>query len=243
MWSATWPKEVRNLANDFLTDMIQVNIGSLELSANHRITQIVEVVSESEKRDRMIKHLEKIMDGPDNQNKCLIFTGTKRVADEITRFLRQDGWPALSIHGDKQQNERDWVLDQFKTGKSPIMVATDVASRGIDVRNITHVLNYDYPNNSEDYIHRIGRTGRAGQTGTAITLFTTDNAKQARDLVNVLTEAKQYIDPKLQEMVRYGGGGGGRYGGGGYRGRGGGGYGGGRRANDANAAPVGNRRW
>ncbi|KAH8910326.1 hypothetical protein BR93DRAFT_875169 [Coniochaeta sp. PMI_546] len=228
MWSATWPKEVRNLANDFLTDMIQVNIGSLELSANHRITQIVE-------------HLEKIMDGPDNQNKCLIFTGTKRVADEITRFLRQDGWPALSIHGDKQQNERDWVLDQFKTGKSPIMVATDVASRGIDVRNITHVLNYDYPNNSEDYIHRIGRTGRAGQTGTAITLFTTDNAKQARDLVNVLTEAKQYIDPKLQEMVRYGGGGGGRYGGGGYRGRGGGGYGGG--PNDANAAPVGNRRW
>ncbi|KAB5570859.1 P-loop containing nucleoside triphosphate hydrolase protein [Coniochaeta sp. 2T2.1] len=244
MWSATWPKEVRAMANDFLTDMIQVNIGSLELSANHRITQVVEVVNESEKRDKMIKHLEKIMDGPDNQNKCLIFTGTKRVADEITRFLRQDGWPALSIHGDKQQNERDWVLDQFKTGKSPIMVATDVASRGIDVRNITHVLNYDYPNNSEDYIHRIGRTGRAGQTGTAITLFTTDNAKQARDLVNVLTEAKQYIDPKLQEMIRYGGGGGGgRYGGGGYRGRGGGGYGGGRRANDANAAPVGNRRW
>ncbi|KAJ9161818.1 RNA helicase [Coniochaeta hoffmannii] len=243
MWSATWPKEVRNLASDFLTDFIQVNIGSLELSANHRITQIVEVVNESEKRDKMIKHLEKIMDGPDNQNKCLIFTGTKRVADEITRFLRQDGWPALSIHGDKQQNERDWVLDQFKTGKSPIMVATDVASRGIDVRNITHVLNYDYPNNSEDYIHRIGRTGRAGQTGTAITLFTTDNAKQARDLVNVLQEAKQHIDPKLQEMVRYGGGGGGgRYGGGGYRGRGGG-YGGGRRANDANAAPMGNRRW
>jgi ATP-dependent RNA helicase DDX5/DBP2 len=122
-----------------------------------------------------------------------------------------------------------------------------------DVRNITHVLNYDYPNNSEDYIHRIGRTGRAGQTGTAITLFTTDSklprlqcplphtgslhrrltinsadSKQARDLVNVLQEAKQHIDPKLQEMVRYGGGGGGRYGGGGYRGRGGG-YGGGRR--------------
>jgi ATP-dependent RNA helicase DDX5/DBP2 len=131
MWSATWPKEVRALASDFLTDFIQVNIGSLDLSANHRITQVVEVVNESEKRDKMIKHLEKIMDGADNQNKCLIFTATKRVADEITRFLRQDGWPALSIHGDKAQNERDWVLDQFKTGKSPIMVATDVASRGI----------------------------------------------------------------------------------------------------------------
>jgi ATP-dependent RNA helicase DDX5/DBP2 len=67
----------------------------------------------------------------DKQSKCLIFTGTKRTADEITRFLRQDGWPCLAIHGDKQQNERDWVLNEFKTGKSPIMVATDVASRGI----------------------------------------------------------------------------------------------------------------
>lgn len=116
-----------------------------------------------------------------------------------------------------------------------------------DVRNITHVINYDYPNNSEDYIHRIGRTGRAGAKGTAITLFTTDSKpqyssrpqvkianttkdqKQARDLVSVLTEAKQQIDPKLIEMTRYGGGGGGgRYGGGGgYRGRGGGRGGGG----------------
>jgi ATP-dependent RNA helicase DDX5/DBP2 len=133
-----------------------------------------------------------------------------------------------------------------------LRLLTSFSSLYEDVRNITHVLNYDYPNNSEDYIHRIGRTGRAGQTGTAITLFTTDSmsslsrspspsksrpcgklthdadAKQARDLVNVLQEAKQHIDPKLQEMVRYGGGGGGgRYGGGGYRGRGG--YGGGRR--------------
>lgn len=93
MWSATWPKEVRQLAKDFLNDYIQVNIGSMDLSANHRITQIVEVVSEFEKRDRMIKHMEKIME--DRSNKILIFTGTKRIADEITRFLRQDGWPAL----------------------------------------------------------------------------------------------------------------------------------------------------
>ena len=95
MWSATWPKEVRALASDFLTDFIQVNIGSMDLAANHRITQVVEVVNESEKRDKMIKHLEKIMEDKEAQNKILIFTGTKRVADEITRFLRQDGWPAL----------------------------------------------------------------------------------------------------------------------------------------------------
>ncbi|KAI9885166.1 MAG: ATP-dependent RNA helicase dbp2 [Watsoniomyces obsoletus] len=244
MWSATWPKDVRQLASDYLKDFIQVNIGSMDLSANHRITQVVEVVSEFDKRDRMLKHLERVMD--DKENKVLIFVGTKRVADEITRFLRQDGWPALSIHGDKQQNERDWVLNEFKTGKSPIMVATDVASRGIDVRNITHVLNYDYPNNSEDYVHRIGRTGRAGAKGTAITFFTTDNSKQARDLVNVLTESKQQIDPRLSEMARYGGGGGGfnRYGGGG-RGRGGGGGGrGGGGYTSSNSAPIGGgRRW
>jgi len=142
MWSATWPKEVRQLASDFQTDFIQVNIGSMDLSANHRITQIVEVVSEFEKRDRMTKHLERIMD--DRNNKVLIFTGTKRVADEITRFLRQDGWPALSIHGDKQQNERDWVLNEFKTGKSPIMVATDVASRGIGMIANTPLLSFPH---------------------------------------------------------------------------------------------------
>lgn len=159
MWSATWPKEVRQLAQDFLHEYIQVYIGSQDLSANHRITQIVEIVSDFEKRDKMIKHLERMMD--DKKAKVLIFTGTKRVADEITRFLRQDGWPALckftffsfllsntlpsslntnatflAIHGDKQQNERDWVLNEFKTGKSPIMVATDVASRGIGMNNL-----------------------------------------------------------------------------------------------------------
>jgi ATP-dependent RNA helicase DDX5/DBP2 len=223
MWSATWPKEVRQLASDFLNDFIQVNIGSLDLSANHRIQQIVEVMNDYDKRDRLIKHLEKIMD--DKASKCLIFTGTKRTADDITRFLRQDGWPCLAIHGDKQQTERDWVLNEFKTGKSPIMVATDVASRGIDVRNITHVINFDYPNNSEDYVHRIGRTGRGGASGTAITFFTTNDSKQSRDLVNVLREAKQQIPPELADMGRnsFGGGGGGRYG----RGRGGGGRGGG----------------
>lgn len=129
MWSATWPKEVRQLAADYLTDFIQVNIGSMDLSASHNITQIVEIINDYDKRDRMIKHLEKIMD--DKNAKCLIFTGTKRTADEITRYLRQDGWPCLAIHGDKAQQERDWVLEEFKTGKSPIMVATDVASRGI----------------------------------------------------------------------------------------------------------------
>jgi len=108
MWSATWPKEVRRLAADFQHDFIQVNIGSMDLAANHRITQIVEVVSEMEKRDLMLKHLEKVME--DKKNKVLVFTGTKRVADEITRFLRQDGWPALC------KLQRFWpILGRFLT--------------------------------------------------------------------------------------------------------------------------------
>ncbi|KAK9476670.1 P-loop containing nucleoside triphosphate hydrolase protein [Lipomyces japonicus] len=250
MWSATWPKEVQRLANDYLNDYIQVNVGSLELSASHNITQIVEVVTEMEKRDRLIKHLEKAMEKQDS--KILIFVGTKRVADDITKYLRQDGWPALAIHGDKAQNERDWVLNEFRTGKSQIMVATDVASRGIDVKDIKWVINYDYPSNSEDYVHRIGRTGRAGTTGTAITLFTSENSKQARDLLTILTEANQEIDPKLAEMAHFRGGGGGGWRGGRGRGGGGRGFGGGRGGfrsgggsynSGTNSAPLGSRRW
>lgn len=129
MWSATWPKEVQRLARDYQSDYIQVNIGSLELSASHNIKQIVEVVNEFEKRDRLVKYLETALE--DKESKLLIFTGTKRTADDVTKFLRQDGWPALAIHGDKSQSERDWVLNEFKRGRAPVMVATDVASRGI----------------------------------------------------------------------------------------------------------------
>lgn len=128
MFSATWPKEVQRLANDYLKDYAQITIGSLELSANINITQVVEVCTEFEKRGKLVKHLEMISQ---NNGKVLIFVGTKRTADDLTKYLRQDGWPALAIHGDKQQQERDWVLKEFKGGNSPIMIATDVASRGL----------------------------------------------------------------------------------------------------------------
>lgn len=129
MWSATWPKEVKNLTRDYLDEPIQVTVGSLELSASHTITQLVEVITEFEKRDRLVKHLETAT--ADKEAKCLIFASTKRACDEVTSYLREDGWPALAIHGDKDQHERDWVLREFRSGKSPIMVATDVAARGI----------------------------------------------------------------------------------------------------------------
>merc|ERR1719420_699085 len=230
MWSATWPKEVRRLAEDFLQDYIHINIGSIGLCSNHNILQIVDVCEDHEKEYKLQRLLEEI--GCEPQNKILVFTETKRKADELTRLMRRDGYPAMCIHGDKQQRERDWVLNEFKRGSTTILVATDVAARGLDVDDVKFVVNYDYPNNSEDYIHRIGRTGRKDQTGTAYTLFTSANSPKARDLVSVLTEAKQVVNPKLAELVgRGGGGGGGRWRdggrGGGGRGGGGGRYGGG----------------
>jgi len=148
--------------------------------------------------------LEKVMDG----SKILIFTETKRAADDLTREMRVDGWPALCIHGDKKQEEREWVLKEFKEGKSPILVATDVAARGIDVKDIKYVINYDFPGEIADYVHRVGRTGRAGASGSAYSFFTADKSKNAAALIAVLKEANQPIPAELEKLADSGGGGG-----------------------------------
>ncbi|XP_012271708.1 probable ATP-dependent RNA helicase DDX17 [Orussus abietinus] len=199
MWSATWPKEVRALAEDFLTDYTHLNIGSLTLSANHNIVQIVDVCQEFEKDVKLFRLLQEI--GTEKENKTIIFVETKRKVDDITRNIRRDGWQALSIHGDKNQQERDHVLQEFRSGRAPILVATDVAARGLDVDDVKYVINFDYPSSSEDYIHRIGRTGRRRQTGTAYAFFTSHNMKHAGDLIEVLREAGQNINPRLSEMA------------------------------------------
>ena len=132
----------------------------------------------------------------------------------MVRNLRQEGFPALAIHGDKKQQEREWVLNEFRTGKQPLMIATDVASRGIDVKDIRYVINFDFPKTIEDYVHRIGRTGRAGAKGTAITFIDQQqDARIAQKLISLLKKAKQNIPPELQQMDS---------GGGGYRSNGGG---------------------
>lgn len=212
MWSATWPKEVERLARELCReDPVHINIGSVQLKASHSIKQYVELVQEYQKKQRcmdLINNL--IQDG----SKIIIFTETKRGADNLTRDMRTQGYPALAIHGDKKQEERDWVLDEFRQGKQPILVATDVAARGLDVKDIKHVINYDFPGQIEDYIHRIGRTGRAGETGSAYTFFTADKAKSAAGLVSILKEANQAVPGELERMAlsnnHYGGGGGGK---------------------------------
>ncbi|CAL5199994.1 unnamed protein product [Lathyrus oleraceus] len=197
-WSATWPKEVEQLARQFLYNPYKVIIGSEDLKANHAIKQYVDIVPEKQKYDKLVKLLEDIMDG----SRILIFMDTKKGCDQITRQLRMDGWPALSIHGDKSQAERDWVLSEFKSGKSPIMTATDVAARGLDVKDVKYVINYDFPGSLEDYVHRIGRTGRAGAKGTAYTFFTAANARFAKELISILEEAGQRVSSELAAMGR-----------------------------------------
>jgi hypothetical protein len=131
LWSATWPKEVQSIARDFLKDPYQVIIGCPDLKANHNITQNVEVMADYEKYPRLKVLLKDILSHAEANAKVLIFCETKRGCDDITRSLRQDGWPALALHGDKSQKERDWVLAEFKSGKHPLMLATDVAARGL----------------------------------------------------------------------------------------------------------------
>lgn len=220
MWSATWPKEVKALAETYLGNFTQLNIGSLQLSANRNILQIVDVCKEYEKEEKLRKVLEEIGEG-----KTIVFVETKRKVESITKNIRANGWPAVCMHGDKSQQDRDYVLRQFRNKRGSILVATDVAARGLDVDDVKFVINYDYPNSSEDYIHRIGRTGRSDNSGTSYTFFTPQNGKQAQDLVSVLAEAGQEISPQLNSLASensYGGYGGnrnyGRFGGGGRRG-------------------------
>ncbi|ETN66582.1 DEAD box ATP-dependent RNA helicase [Anopheles darlingi] len=220
MWSATWPKEIRKLAEEFLRDYIQINIGSLNLAANENILQVIECCEEYEKENRLFMLLEKISSQPDN--KAIIFVETKRKVDKIVNIIRRQGWRADGIHGDKSQKDRDYVLNNFRRSPNGLLVATDVASRGLDVDDVKFVINFDFPNNTEDYVHRIGRTGRSTNKGTSYTFFTPANASKASDLIAVLQDANQYINPELHEYARSGG----RYRGGGGRMRGGTGGGG-----------------
>jgi ATP-dependent RNA helicase DDX5/DBP2 len=203
-----------------------------------QVTQHIVFCEEMDKKRQLYAILQQVMDG---KNKILIFTSTKRTADQLTTSLRYDGFNCRSLHGDKGQAERDRVLLEFRQGRAPIMIATDVASRGLDVRDITIVINYDMSNTIEDYVHRVGRTGRAGDRGTAYTLFTPDNSRMARDLIKLLQESQQRVPEELYRFVGGGGRGGGRYGGGGGGGRYGGGRGGGA-FSGANEVPVGGSR-
>lgn len=247
MFSATFPPNIQRLASDFLNDYIFLTVGRVG-SASKDVTQTVEFVEEHDKMETLMRFLLTIDEGL-----ILIFVETKRSCDYVEDVLCTRGFPACSIHGDKSQREREDALRAFKRAATPVMVATDVASRGLDIPNVTQVINYDLPTNIDDYVHRIGRTGRAGNTGSALSFVNEKNSGIIRDLRDLLDENEQDVPPWLNQMCQYtggrggggrrgrnsgnsfggrdfrnnrggGGGGGGNRGGGGY---GGGGYGGG----------------
>ncbi|CDY41747.1 BnaA08g07020D [Brassica napus] len=196
MFSATWPMEVHKLAQEFMDpNPVKVVIGSVDLAANHDVLQIIEVLDDRARDQRLVALLEKYHKS--QKNRVLVFALYKVEADRLERFLQTRGWKAVSIHGNKAQSERTRSLALFKEGSCPLLVATDVAARGLDIPDVEVVINYSFPLTTEDYVHRIGRTGRAGKKGVAHTFFTQQNKGLAGELVNVLREAKQVVPADL----------------------------------------------
>ncbi|KAH8326640.1 hypothetical protein KR067_011220 [Drosophila pandora] len=245
MFSATFPKQIQELASDFLSNYIFLAVGRVG-STSENITQTILWVYEQDKRSYLLDLLSSIRNGPEycKDNLTLIFVETKKGADSLEEFLFQCNHPVTSIHGDRTQKEREEALRCFRSGDCPILVATAVAARGLDIPHVKHVINFDLPSDVEEYVHRIGRTGRMGNLGVATSFFNEKNRNICSDLLELLIETKQEIPNFLEDMLssdrghggaKRRGGGGGRYGGGfgsrDYRqssGGGGGGGGGGR---------------
>ncbi|XP_063046994.1 probable ATP-dependent RNA helicase DDX43 isoform X2 [Engraulis encrasicolus] len=235
MTSATWPPGVRRLAKSYLKDPMMVYVGTLDLAAVNTVTQQVLFVQEEEKKSYLFDFIHNM----EPKDKALVFVGRKAHVDDISSDLTLRGVSVQSLHGDREQSDREEALQDFRDGHVHILVATDLASRGLDVSDITHVFNFDFPRNIEEYVHRVGRTGRAGRSGISVTLVTREDWSKAAELINILERAGQDVPEELVQMAeRYEKkqrekammppGSGGR---GGTRG-GGGGRGGGRRGRD-----------
>ncbi|KAJ6222945.1 hypothetical protein RDWZM_001490 [Blomia tropicalis] len=179
MFSATFPKKVQELARNFLEDYIFLSVGRVG-STSENITQKIEWVEENNKRSYLLDLLRIEVSGPESLT--LIFVETKKGADCLENFLEVNGCQVTSIHGDRSQNEREGALHSFRNGHTPILVATAVAARGLDIPNVKHVINFDLPNDIEEYVHRIGRTGRVGNLGLATSFFNDKNRNIAGDL-------------------------------------------------------------
>ena len=209
MFSATFPRDIQMLAKDFLKDYIFLSVGRVG-STSENITQKIEYVEDNDKRSVLLDLLTSNQTGL-----TLVFVETKRMADMLSDFLLNNSFAATSIHGDRTQREREMALQTFRQGRTPVLVATAVAARGLDIPNVLHVINYDLPSDIDDYVHRIGRTGRAGNTGLSTAFFNRGNRNIVRDLIDLLREANQDIPPWLESVANESG-----FGGGGYRGRG-----------------------
>lgn len=209
MFTATWPKECRDLAKKYINDPMQIQIGSEDLTTNQNITQKIEVCNTN---DEKMTALKKILSGLAEGANCLVFSNTKKNCTNLAWEMNQDkalGLWTEEIHGDLDQAKRDQALNRFRSGEARVLCATDVAARGLDIRKIAVVVNYDCPKNLEDYIHRIGRTGRAEDRGEAVTFIQSwGDEKGAQFIVQAMQKAGQEVPEELQKIAGTSGGGG-----------------------------------
>ncbi len=173
LFSATMPEPIKELANHILYNPEFISVVGDEETTNNVIDQRYYVINESQRDEAIVKLLE-----TEDTNKCIIFCRMKREVDRLTEYLQALGFNVAGLHGDLEQQDREVVIKAYRRGETKIMVATDVAARGLDVKDVTHVFNYHIPFDPQSYVHRIGRTGRAGKSGQAITLVTTEEFRE-----------------------------------------------------------------
>lgn len=200
LFSATMPRIMDALAKKILKDPVEITVGGKSVVAPE-ITQIVEVREEDKKFIRLLELLGELYD-KDEDARSLIFVERQEKADKLLKELLQKGYPCMSIHGGKDQVDRDSTISDFKAGVVPIMIATSVAARGLDVKQLKLVVNYDAPNHLEDYVHRAGRTGRAGNKGTAVTFVTSEQENSAYCIAKALEQSGQPIPESMITMQK-----------------------------------------
>ncbi|KAI5288209.1 pre-mRNA processing RNA-helicase, partial [Ascosphaera atra] len=199
LFSATFPRQMEALARKTLQKPVEIIVGGRSVVAPE-ITQIVEVREESSKFVRLLELLGLLYD-KDEDARTLIFVDRQEAADSLLRDLMRKGYPCMSIHGGKDQVDRDSTIQDFKAGVIPVLIATSVAARGLDVKQLKLVVNYDAPNHLEDYVHRAGRTGRAGNTGTAVTFLTPNQERYSVDISKALRQSGQPVPEEVQKLV------------------------------------------
>lgn len=201
LFSATFPRNMEALARKTLTKPVEIVVGGKSVVAPE-ITQIVEVRNDDKKFVRLLEMLGNLYEDEQNEDaRALIFVDRQEAADTLLRELMRKGYPCMSIHGGKDQVDRDSTIEDFKAGIFPVLVATSVAARGLDVKQLMLVVNYDAPNHLEDYVHRAGRTGRAGNTGTAVTFLTEDQGRYSVDIAKALKQSGQTVPDDVQGLV------------------------------------------
>ncbi len=180
LFSATFSSGIKKLAHNLLTQPVTVQVAQ-QNSATEQVAQIVHPVDKKRKRELL-----SFLIGSNNWQQVLVFNRTKHGSNRLAEQLNKDGISASAIHGNKSQGARTRALADFKSGKIQVLVATDIAARGLDIKQLPHVVNFELPNVAEDYVHRIGRTGRAGEEGEAMSLVCIDELKQLKDIEKLI---------------------------------------------------------